>query len=462
MNYKTLATGVAFAVLVFGSVVSAAGHEPADEDPILIRDEMIDFMEALGTDRDMLSRENVSPVYRRDIADGFLQWANMSESEGIAFLKNMVQQTTAGGPEALKHVLDQLPCSRSTRPPKPELTFGPETLDAARQEPSTVAVYGDIPAFDTQEERWDWIDTLSRTNDRIDEIHQAGDVPDEVRTYGVTSGYHVVGIAENCTAKEAVMDEVYGLFERAARLEGMEDVPVVFEEVDEDSLILDARDEQFRPIRGGIQCQNPDPYGYTHTSTISYSAERNGDRGYVVSGHLCAGPKPTPINYAMWQPTSGYLTGYIVDASQQNVYSDSAFVKTEGYGYCNTSGYIYLYSSGSTGMVQGNFDPSEGQHVYMSGITSGLVDGTVTDTKVTIWTGNDFHGWVYTQMLATYPSDSGDSGALVFNKNREILPSLWLVDINGIHVGRYSGNAWFSPQSGVNTDIDATPVMYWE
>jgi len=234
MNIKTLATGVAFAVLVFGSVVSAAGHEPADEDPILTRDEMMDFMEALGTDRDMLSRENVSPVYRRDIADGFLQWANMSESEGIAFLKDMVQQTTAGGPEALKHVLDQLPRSRSTRPPKPELTFGPETLDAARQEPSTIAVYGDIPAFDTQEERWDWMDTLSRTNDRIDEIHQAGDVPNEVRTYGVTSGYHVVGIVENCTAKEAVMDEVYGLFERAAHLEGMDDVPVVFEEIPAD------------------------------------------------------------------------------------------------------------------------------------------------------------------------------------------------------------------------------------
>ncbi|MDD3493230.1 MAG: hypothetical protein PHU95_02335 [Candidatus Thermoplasmatota archaeon] len=460
MNYKTLATGVAFAVLVFGSVVSAAGHEPADEDPILTRDEMMDFMEALGTDRDMLSRENVSPVYRRDIADGFLQWANMSESEGIAFLKNMVQQTTAGGPEALKHVLDQLPRSRSTRPPKPELTFGPETLDAARQEPSTVAVYGNIPAFNTQEERWDWIDTLSRTNDRIDEIHRAGDVPDEVRTYGVRAGYHAVGIAENCTAKEAVMDEVYGLFERAAHLEGMEDVPVVFEEVSDALLIEYTRDAQYRPIRGGIQCQNVDPFGYQYESTIGYSAERNGDRGYVVSGHLCAGPNPTQINYAICQPTltQENLTGYVTDASGHYVYSDSAFVNTEG--YCNTSGMIYLYSSGSTGMVQGNFDPSEGQHVYMSGITSGLVDGTVTAINKVVPSYS--HTTLYDQIYTTLQADHGDSGAPVFNKNREILPSLWLVDVNGVLVGDYQGHTVVSPQSGINTDIGATPVMYWE
>ena len=460
MNYKTLTTGVAFAVLVFGSVVSAAGHEPADEDPILTRDEMMDFMEALGTERDMLSRENVSPVYRRDIADGFLQWANMSESDGIAFLKNMVQQTIAGGPEALKHVLDQLPRFRSTRPPKPELTFGPETLDAAREEPSTIAVYGKIPAFETQEERWDWMDTLSRTNDRIDEIHRAGDVPNEVRNYGVIAGYHIVGIDKNCTSKEAVIEKVYGLFERTARQEGMENVPVVFEEVSNAELIEDARDEQFHPIRGGIQCQNPDPYGWTHTSTIGYSAERHGNRGYVVAGHLCHNDHPTPINYAMCQPTltQENLTGYIVDASQQYVHSDSAFVTTGG--YCNVSGFIYLYSSGSIGMVGGNYDPSEGQHVYMSGITSGLVYGNVT--AIDMGVPSSTHTWLYDQVFATYQSDSGDSGAPIFYKDREILPSLWIIDVNGIHVGRYSGNTVFSPQSGVNTDIDATPITYWE
>ena len=259
MNYKTLTTGVTFAVLAFGSVVSAAGHGSGGEEPILTQGEMMDFMEALGAERDILSGENVSPVYRRDISDGFLQWANMSESDGIAFLKNMVQQTIDNGPEGLKDALSGLP--RSGEPPRPEFTFGPETLDAERGKPSTIAVYGKIPAFETQEERWDWMDTLSRTNDRIDEIHRAGDVPNEVRNYGVIAGYHIVGIDKNCTSKEAVMDEVYGLFERAARQEGMKDVPVVFEEVSNAALIEDARDEQFRPIRGGIQCQNPDPYG---------------------------------------------------------------------------------------------------------------------------------------------------------------------------------------------------------
>lgn len=461
MNYKTLTTGVAFAVLVFGSVVSAAGHEPADEDPILTRDEMMDFMEALGTDRDMLSRENVSPVYRRDIADGFLQWANMSESDGIAFLKNMVQQTIAGGPEALKHVLDHLPRSRSTRPPKPELTFGPETLDAAREEPSTIAVYGDIPAFETQEERWDWMDTLSRTNDRIDEIHQAGDVPNEVRTYGVTAGYHIVGIAENCTAKEAVMDEVYGLFERAAHLEGMDDVPVVFEEVDNAQYIPYARNARYRPIRGGIQCQNEDPFGYQYESTIGYTAERNGDRGYVVAGHLCSYNLPTPIGMPIYQPELKQedLAGVVVDASQQNVYADAAFVTAEG--YCNVSGFIYLYSSDSIGLVEGKFDPQVGDHVYMSGITSGLVDGIVTHIDQNVWT-DTLHGWMYDQVYAALQADHGDSGAPVFNKGRELLPSLWLVDVNGVLGGEYQGHTVVSPQSGVNTDIGATPVMYWE
>ena len=96
----------------------------------------------------------------------------------------------------------------------------------------------------------------------------------------------------------------------------------------------------------------------------------------------------------------------------------------------------------------------------MSGITSGLVYGNVT--AIDMGVPSSTHTWLYDQVFATYQSDSGDSGAPIFYKDREILPSLWIIDVNGIHVGRYSGNTVFSPQSGVNTDIDATPITYWE
>ncbi|MEA2054424.1 MAG: hypothetical protein U9O96_04830 [Candidatus Thermoplasmatota archaeon] len=453
MKWKTLLTGFVFVVLI-SSVVSMGGANSAEEKPVLSSEEVKDFMVVVGADRKAISERDISPVYRSDISDDFLQWVNMSVDEGANFVKNMVQQTIEGGSEALKDCLKQLP--PPGKPSRPKLTFGPETLDGEREKPSTIAVYGEIPAFETQEERWEWTDKLHRTNDRVDEMHRAGAMPDAVCTYGIGAGYHVVGIDKDRTVKDTLLKEVYELFKRAACQEGMDNPPVVFEKVCNTSLIEDTRDKQYRPIRGGIQCQNPDPYGYIHTSTIGYSAIRNGAKGYVVSGHLCHYNQPTPIGWPMYQPTFKYenLAGYVMDASGQNVYSDSAFVE-----YNNVVGYIYLYSSGSLGLVWGKFDPSVGHHVYMSGITSGLVDGSVAYTDRTIW--SDTHHWLYDQVYASYQGQSGDSGAPVFYKYRQLLPSLWLVDVNGIHAGHGGGHAVFSPQSGVNRDLGATPVTAW-
>lgn len=443
-----------FALIVANSLSGSfgEGNSPDEErDPILTKSEVADFLVAMGISRETISKMNISDVYPNDISDDSLERVNMSREEGARFLKDLVHQVIASGPQAIEKCLSKV--LESSIPPKPKYDFGPKTLETEREKTDTITIYGRIPKFETQEERQKWMDKLGEVVDKINEADQAAIIPDEVVMYGIGDGYLVVGINKEVKVEESLIKEVYAIFDEVAKNEGIMDIPVVFTKMKSEWIKnCGGRDEKYRPIWGGIQVVNPDRYGKWFMSTIGYPAiKTNGDiTGYVVSGHLSTHNQPTPLGYPMFQPDYPDQAGYVLDVG--GTYSDSAFVK-----YSNVYWIIYItgeHGPLNNGLIVGHRDPAKSDTVHMSGITSGLVDGVVKYTGVRV-INDPVYGTLYDQMLATYPSAGGDSGAPVF-----YLWDFWLkfVWINGINKGVATsgpcpGCSCFSPQSGIVKDL---------
>ncbi len=106
----------------------------------------------------------------------------------------------------------------------------------------------------------------------------------------------------------------------------------------------------------------------------------------------------------------------------------------------------------------GNYDPGEGDIVFVSGIETGFVAGEVAATGLNFT--RTPHGKLSYQIAATYLSEEKDSGAPTF---------FWFwfgswqfAWINGIHWAEMiigdSRYALFSPQSGVEFDMGVVPL----
>jgi hypothetical protein len=84
----------------------------------------------------------------------------------------------------------------------------------------------------------------------------------------------------------------------------------------------------------------------------------------------------------------------------------------------------------------------------MSGAASGLKTGHVKGVGTLSEGGGPYYNMVY----ADYSSLPGDSGAPVYyapSSDRILL---------GVHKGSFSGYKWFSPVSGVISDLGVTPL----
>lgn len=88
-----------------------------------------------------------------------------------------------------------------------------------------------------------------------------------------------------------------------------------------------------------------------------------------------------------------------------------------------------------------------GTPVAKEGRTTGNTSGHIYSTHVTIpWTP---FGTLYHQVLATYYSEGGDSGAPVFSPRSSSSAVLF-----GIHAGRFGDFAVYSPVEGIQWDLD--------
>jgi len=68
--------------------------------------------------------------------------------------------------------------------------------------------------------------------------------------------------------------------------------------------------------------------------------------------------------------------------------------------------------------------------IFMNGITTQNSPGYVLDTDVTVFDG--IHGLLIDQVMATYNSDEGDSGALIY----KVIQDRY-VQVFGQHVGKF-------------------------
>lgn len=182
-----------------------------------------------------------------------------------------------------------------------------------------------------------------------------------------------------------------------------------------------------RPLTGGLYITNPAGAGRSALGTICIVATRAGQDGFVTAGHVAdhAGTvfyQPRQSNVNNW--TAG--TTVQVSAYGARAASDSAFLAD------NTGGNlapraIWKSNNSNYTVTRAAPDPALGTTVYMQGAAlvaerSGQVAGT--DVSVTF----EDSGVLEHQVLASYDSREGDSGAPVYLKGPD--PNVELIGLN--------------------------------
>ncbi|MCK4731429.1 MAG: hypothetical protein KAT65_03125 [Methanophagales archaeon] len=322
--------------------------------------------------------------------------------------------------------------------------FGPEVFEEMKKDPRVLYTYGIIPRFETDEQRRNWLDNLDEVKNRVRSEMPPYLYPEgPVIAYGYNyRGYYRVTFEENRVVEEPLMDEIYGIINEQAKGMGIQEVPVIFKLGGFPQ--LEARDDYFRPIIGGIQIQQAETFGL---STLGFAAEGSGSEGYVVSGHLGFGA--TSIGLNIWQPCVwlSYMAGEVEQTG--GTYADASWVP-----YDDVEAKIYVcdgYIRPATGYRD---HPDVGDTVFKTGIATSLRMGTVEGiTDV----GSPSHGTLYDQYYASYTSAGGDSGSPVYIYTCH-LPDPAEREIVGIHWGSTSDYAYFSPVSGVEEDLGVVPL----
>ncbi|AKB54980.1 MULTISPECIES: S1 family peptidase [Methanosarcina] len=335
---------------------------------------------------------------------------------------------------------------------KKELSFGPGTLDELKKDTNFIAAHGSIPAFETLEERQQWLDKLNKTYTKANENYDK-----KISKYFypngsvIAYGYTIDGVLKVVIEKGQELDktkenEIYNLFSKYGQEIGVKDTPVVF--VYGDFPVPTSRTSSWRPLIGGIKIVS-DGNGGSVTSTLGFAARTDsGTKGFVIVEH--AAPF---IGSSVYQPTasSANLVGRV--AKYSNTRADASWVPCS-----NVRPVIYDYDTDHTRNVVSYGDPAVGDMVFKSGIATGRTNGYVTETG-TYRYNSGVGRTLYNQCIAAYRCDGGDSGSPVY-----ILSGTG-AKIVGIHwggVGTHSSNGYstsiFSPVSGIHNDLGVYPL----
>jgi hypothetical protein len=212
------------------------------------------------------------------------------------------------------------------------------------------------------------------------------------------AGSMVIGVYENESIDQKMMDEIYSIAASESKKQGIDDVPVIF--CKEPMVRLDlGRSDVWRP---------------------------------VIAGHI------GNVGSTVYQPDLSSPIG-TVTVSSLGTSPDSSWVQ-----YSNIAGKIFE-SSGSQPNIYGTTNAYGGLGVIMSGISSGVSTGTVIREGALY---NSFFGKTISgQWYADFPSTSGDSGAPVYFKDAN-----GHIQLVGLYWGRGT-YATFSPISSVLSDL---------
>ncbi len=297
---------------------------------------------------------------------------------------------------------------------------------------------GVIPEITDDEEKMEWLNIIEKSvrssEDELEPYMKEYGGP--LIGFGVDyEGYLFVEFDKNVedTINKSTIDELYNIIEDDARKIELSDVPVVFEKGEGET--LESRFDLWTNLIGGIQL-----VGGGQQSTLSFAAkDSSGTKGFVMSAH--AAVAAGGIGGDIYQ--GGRKVG---DVELYNgVFADAAWVEAS-----NVVDDIYYQDTDQLKDVANYGDTTYGQSVYKSGIATGLTSGTVTRTYVE--QDSPTFGTLYDQFSASYSSAGGDSGSPVFKVSGDT------VKIVGVHRGRWSDDAAFSPINGVIQDLAVTPL----
>lgn len=330
-----------------------------------------------------------------------------------------------------------------------------DVIEELRSHEKILGIYGSLPDFSDTKTSHPWISWYSTLDNFTDDTFYSFAKPrlyprGPVINYGHdVEGYIDVGIPEDWPEDNitATMEELYEILDKKGRNAGFESIPVKFTSVHvrPDSLVLHSASDRFRPLIGGIQIQTF-LGSLTATSTLGWAAQTSsGTRGYVISAHCSDGSGEN-----VYQPTTGSSnscgsvgadTGWPYSSS----YADAAWVP-----YSNVAAKIH--SQGVDQTVKGYYDePWEGLTVFKSGRTTGTTSGEVQRK------GLVFHPstqrYLYDQYFASYTAEPGDSGSPVYHVESDHDRI-----IVGILSGSFNGEEYFSPVSGVETELSVLPL----
>ncbi|PAV14580.1 hypothetical protein ASJ81_01050 [Methanosarcina spelaei] len=338
---------------------------------------------------------------------------------------------------------------------KKDLSFGPETLDELKKDTNFIAAYGSIPAFETSEERQQWLDKLNKTytkaNKNYDKEISKHFYPNgSVIGYGYTiDGALKVVIEKGQELDKTKENEIYNLFSKYGQEIGVKNIPLVISYGDFPVPTSRTSSWVSYGLIGGIKIVS-DGNGYSATSTLGFAARTDsGTKGFVIAEH--AAPF---IGSSVYQPTasSANLVGRV--AKYSNTRADASWVPCS-----NVKPVIYDYDTDHTRNVVSYGDPEVGNMVFKSGITTGKTNGYVTEIG-TYRYDSGVGRTLYNQCIAAYRCDGGDSGSPVY-----ILSGPTGAKIVGIHwggVGTRSSNGYstsiFSPVSGIHNDLGVYPL----
>ncbi|MCQ1537205.1 hypothetical protein FTO70_16290 [Methanosarcina sp. KYL-1] len=326
--------------------------------------------------------------------------------------------------------------------------FGPKTFENLSKDPNVLATKGQIPQFDTKEERLTWYDKLDKSKDIVKDDMDSYLYPKgPVIGYGWNiNGYFKVTFYKGMDVTDSQINEIYNLIERGASKTSIQEIPVVFKKEDFIQEAASGYTDRYRPVIGAIQI-TVRKNGGNYTATLGFPAKKSdGTKGYVTAKHFASS-----IDMAIHQPT--YLSNNSNLIGDVDIlgdhYADASFIE-----HSDVEPKIHT-GSGVTKDISGflSTTPTDGWvgwPIYISGKTSGVTYGTITDIGTTVTQD----GWAYyNQVTASYPTTYGDSGAPVYRISSS--NKLYIIGINHGFIG---SDSYFSPLSGVVSDLGVYPL----
>lgn len=204
-----------------------------------------------------------------------------------------------------------------------------------------------------------------------------------------------------------------------------DEVPIEFVEGE---VNLD-RTGRHRPLLGGIKLSTD-----LGASTLSFQATAGGESGFVMTGHAGG------VGDRVWQPSRWIWNrvGTISADPPGSRYSDAAFVP-------NSDVDPLIWPDRNIVDWSASYETHVGDLVMMEGITTDGTAGTIEFLHIT-FVGSTY---LYGQVIATYESEPGDSGAPTFQTDAQ-----GNAIVLGTHLGVAGDYAVYSPVEGIAFDLE--------